>query len=110
MATLPTPVAEHFLFMLPTDKGPGLYAPMVLMLGSLMSDSILHGTFAKVINKFLQAKYPETHVSYLDAIVGWMEQPPVEVTYSVLMPFSPFYKQSGNYEVKLKLSLVKEAL
>ena len=56
-ATLPTPVAEKFPFMLPNERGPGLYKPMLLMMVALMPSSILCGTFAKVINKLQQIKF-----------------------------------------------------
>ncbi len=73
MASLPTPVAEQFPFMLPTDYGPGLYAPMVLMLVLLMPNSIIYGIFVKVIDKLQRAKYAAANVSYLNAIFGWIE-------------------------------------
>jgi len=78
LATLPTPIAEQFPFMMPNERGPGLYAPMLLMMVSLMPHSILYGTFANVINNLQRVKFAQTHILYLDMVDYWINvQPPI---------------------------------
>ena len=50
ISKLPTLVAEQFPFTLPSERGPGLYDPMISMMKLLFTDGIMWGKFAKVIN------------------------------------------------------------
>jgi len=111
LSTLPTEVAEQFPFVSPTQYGPGLYAPMILMLVALMPSSILYGTFAKVINILLRVNYAKTHLSYLEEVQHWKtDAKPVIVSNPIPTPFSSFDDQSGYGGVTLKPSLLSRAL
>ena len=97
--------------MLPNERGPDLYEPMLLRMVSLMPHSILSGTFAKIINNLQRIKFAQIHLSYLDMLNFWLnEQPPLYVDCRVPKPFSPFADQFGYCGVQLRPSLLVELL
>lgn len=110
LATLPTMVADQFPFISPTERGPGVYGPMLTMMKELFPSSVMIGKFAKVINVLLHVNFAQTHVSYLDAIHHWHNQPSAVVDCRVPAPFSPFADMGGYGGFELKDSLLKVLL
>ena len=111
ISTLPTRVAAQFPFVSPNQYGPGIYAPMITMLVALMPNSILFGSFTKVINTLLHVNFAQTHLAYLKEAAHWKNiEPPVIVSCGVVTPFSPFADQSGYCGVDLKENLVRGGL
>ena len=111
VANIPTTIAEQFPFMLPNERGPGVYIPMLLMMVFLMPSSILYGTFTKVINMIKRFRFAQAHVSYLDLVFHWLNvQPPPHIESKIPTPFSSFEDQTGYCGVELRPSLLSRCL
>ena len=111
LENLPTPVSEQFPFMSPSQYGPGIYAPMILMLVALMPHAVYFGSFAKIINQLQRINFAQSHVSYLDAVDHWLNvQPPPKVDSLVPAPFSPYKDQTGYCGIELLGSLLNGGL
>lgn len=48
---------------------------------ALIPKSVQCGTFCNIINQVQRIQYAATHESYLDAVLNWNENPPVNVQY-----------------------------
>eukprot|EP00986_Skeletonema_menzelii_P020844 scaffold32465_cov531-Skeletonema_menzelii.AAC.2 len=111
LATIPTLVAEQFPFISPTERGPGIYAPMLTMMKELFPSGVMIGKFADVINVLLRVNFAQTHVSYLDALHHWLyNQPSALVDCRIPGTFSPFHDKDGYCGFELKEGLLKESL
>jgi len=89
---LPTLVAEQFPFTLPSERGPGLYDPMISMMKLLFTDGVMWGKFAKVINslqvssrQFYLPPYAPTSLTYLIACRARTLHAPMSRTSTVLI-------------------------
>ncbi|EJK62578.1 hypothetical protein THAOC_16798 [Thalassiosira oceanica] len=110
ISKLPTLVAEQFPFTLPSERGPGLYDPMISMMKLFFTEGIMWGKFAKVINSLQSSNFARNHVSYLDSLDHWLTvQPSLFVESRVPLPFSPQTSQEGYCGIKLRPSLLKSA-
>mmetsp|Transcript_2564 Transcript_2564/g.5670 ORF Transcript_2564/g.5670 Transcript_2564/m.5670 type:complete len:529 (+) Transcript_2564:131-1717(+) len=106
ISKLPTLVAEQFPFTLPSERGPGLYDPMISMMKLFFTEGIMWGKFAKVINSLQSSNFARNHVSYLDSLDHWLTvQPSLFVESRVPLPFSPQTSQEGYCGIKLRPSL-----
>ncbi|KAL7453817.1 hypothetical protein ACHAWC_005458 [Mediolabrus comicus] len=111
LATIPTLVAEQFPFISPTERGPGIYAPMLSMMKELFPSGVMIGKFASVINVLLRANFAQMHVTYLDALYHWLyNQPSALVDCRIPATFSPFQDEHGYCGFELKEGLLKNAL
>lgn len=113
LATLPTHVAERLPFVCPTDRGPGYYGPMLLMMVALMQHSVQSGTFARTINMLKHVNFASMHVSYLDEVDHWknVQRPATAVSSSCCpVPFSPFADQAGFCGIRVTEALLLSAL
>ena len=112
LAQLPTIVAEQFPFVHPTERGPGLYWPMLSLLIELIPNGILFGKFAKAMNAIKRSNFAQSHIAYLDTAFHWLnvQGSATAIDSSVPVVFSPFNDQSGYCGIELTPSLLRLCL
>ncbi|EJK44139.1 hypothetical protein THAOC_37347 [Thalassiosira oceanica] len=72
ISKLPTLVAEQFPFTLPSERGPGLYDPMISMMKLFFTEGIMWGKFAKVT--FLPGYGGcASHLAHLKSLLGSLD-------------------------------------
>ena len=101
LAKINNRISASFPFMFLTVSGPGLTTMPLLAHIALISKGIQVGTFCGVLNQLLKIQYATSHEAYLDAVIDWLQQPPVVVESKVPIPYGAFSNSSGHLGVEL---------